>query len=108
MSLAVIDKLVQEKADQMPEAVFGLLLDRAARQHVCFANHHLRTNDCDCDYCRSLRFYVSTKLSLHRTKRKYLGDGYSIGELPAVEEKLAALQEVVAYQRQLKNQAAKI
>lgn len=106
MSLDTIQIKVAERVDQMPGAVFERVFDKFRVNHVKFANHHSRTNECDCEYCRSLRLYVSTKLSLHRTRRRYLGDEYSMDELPTVEEKLNSLKEVVRYQRAQKNLAA--
>ena len=89
----------------MPDEVFGLFFDKVRSFHVSYANHHLRTNDCDCQYCRSLRLYVSTKMVMHKTKRKLLRDGYAMEEVPEIEEKLQVLKKLVTTQRKIKNES---
>lgn len=106
MSLAVLDKLVQERADQMPEAVFGLLFDKAKKDHILFANHHLRTNGCECDYCRTLNNYVNAKLRLHRIKKRMEWDDFESGSEMAIY--LTSATEDAKKQRQLKNEAKEL
>jgi hypothetical protein len=101
---------VEEHVNTMPEIVIGVLMEKARKCHVSVVNNAVGrggTSECDCEYCRTLRLYVTTKISMHRSKRRlYREDSYSIAELPDMEQRFLQLQETVRFQRKQAKLAA--
>jgi hypothetical protein len=108
VSLEILDVLVKEKVDQMPDAVFGLFLDKVRQNHICHANHHPRTNECDCNYCRTLRSYVDMKLRCHRFKRVFNREDHDIISEAYLRSSIATTERLTKEYRGMKNEAKQL
>ncbi len=101
---------VEEHVNTIPDVVIRLVMEKARKFHVSSTNNLVGKggqNDCDCEYCRTLNLYVTTKISMHRSKRRlYYEDSYSVQEFPHIEERLNALKETVRLQRKQTKLAA--
>jgi len=94
-----------EKANLEIDEVFSLAFIERLREkrHYFDPNYHkgkkniqLVNGSCQCNYCKSLRYYVELKLEYHRTKKRLYSDTLSFkSEVEGVEINLAELEQKV-------------